>query len=219
MQQADVNLLGEPLLDPAQSQWFTPMWLARKLASWVQPNQLVLEPSCGTGNLIAALLEQGHPPNRICGVERDQRMAEFARARFDDKVRITWCDFFTPGHHRMPGWDVVLGNFPFEDNEHLYFTRDALLIAPAVIAIYPSSFEFSQERDAQLWATKGVVRRRARMPERVRYEGGATSTAGSGSFDSVALKIARRHGPRRTGEVLDVREECWRPGDVGTVHG
>lgn len=198
------DLFGEPPRDPAQSQFFTPIWIAQRLASWIPRGARILEPCCGTGNLIEGLLRAGHRATAITGIERDPRMAEFARERFGRRVAILNFDFFDV---EVPpnAFDVVVANFPFEDNQHLRFTVQALKSVQVVVGVFPCTFEFTQERDRSLWAHRGQVTRRALFPERVPYEGPG------GSFESVALRITRREHSRRHDEERHVVEETWLP--------
>lgn len=209
MQPHATDLFGEPTRDPEQSQLFTPMWLARRMVTWIRRDARVLEPACGTGNLLAALVEAGHRPELLAGIERDARMVDFARERLPG-VDVRCSDFFDLGLADAPA-DVVLMNPPYEENAHLRFVLRALRIAPVVIALVPADFEFTQARDAELWAARGVVRRRAILPERVRFAGEG------GQNEHVALLIARRMQARRYGEERLVCEETWRPGDVGPL--
>lgn len=198
------DLFGEPARDPALSQWFTPMWLARRLASWLPSVAKILEPACGTGNLIAPLWEGGYGGNLLTGIELSAEHACYATNRFKGQVQIIRGDFLAM---ELPQrFDLVLMNPPFEGNAHMRFVARALEYAPVVIGIFPASFEFGAERDRELWATKAVVSNRARLPERVDYGGDQ-----SPSFDSVALRITRRSKPREPGERLAVYEEVWRP--------
>lgn len=205
MQAAEVDLFGAPTPDPEQSQWFTPMWLAKRLARWVLRGARVLEPACGSGNLIEALLLDGHDPKLIMGIERDERMAKQARERFYGAVNIVCADFLTHDFGRRR-FDVVPGNFPFENNAHMHFTIRALELAPVICGIYPVSFRFGVERDRELWAECGAVTNMALLPERVNY-GGTMSP----QFDSVALRIMRREHPRVAEARAPVYEEVWRP--------
>jgi SAM-dependent methyltransferase len=196
------HLFGEPAFRPSLGQWHTPMAVCRRLAQWIPVGRRILEPSCGAGNIIAALLDAGHQPENITGVEIDPAWAEHTRRRFDLRVSIYDGDFLSMGFGA--GFDVVAMNSPFENNLHLEFVLRALQLAPAVIGVFPCAFEFSGERDAKLWATKGIVVRRARLPNRVDY-GGSQSP----SFDSCVLSIRRRVEPRRVDEVTQVNEEVW----------
>ncbi|HYC44510.1 MAG TPA: hypothetical protein VED01_03400 [Burkholderiales bacterium] len=201
---AQAHLFGEPELKPTLSQWHTPPWLARRLAGWVSRGARVLEPSCGGGALIEGLLRAGHAPALMMGVELDLDWADYCK---EFGVAIYGGDFFS--RHAQQAVErfapnVVVMNPPFEDNGHLRFVLRALEIAPVVIGIFPVSFEFSGQRDRELWSTRGVVTRRARLPERVDYGGDQ-----SPSFDSVALRIERRPHARAPGETMPVIEEVW----------
>lgn len=197
-----INLLDEPERDLALSQYHTPAWLARRLAAWVSPTARVLEPACGSGNLIDALLRRGHDPARIVGVELDRGWAEFARARFDGRVEI-WCANFL--EDVFGRFDVVVQNPPFEDGQMTAFVGHALEHhAPQTFAIVPDYIEFGEERDRVYWAHKWQVQRRVRLPERVKYGGKWQAT-----FETVVLKIERRTVPRHD-ELRSVVEEVWR---------
>lgn len=202
-----LNLFGEPTLKPGLSQWHSPPWLARRLASWVPRGARVLEPSCGGGNLLKALLRAGHSATNLCGVEID---SDWARHCVDELpgVRIERANFLEL-HFDTDEFDVVLTNPPFEDNGHLRFVLRALELAPTVVGIFPAAFEFSQERDRELWSARGVVTRRARMPARVDF-GGEEGTGG-GKGDTVALLIERRAKPRGRIQLAQVLEEVWLP--------
>jgi phospholipid N-methyltransferase len=181
--------------------------LARRLAEWVPRGARVLEPSCGGGNILAALLRAGHAPTNLTGVDIDPDWARHCVSQWP-ALRIILGDFLDD--LAMPfgsdEFDVIAGNFPFEDELHTRFTLRALELAPVVIGVFPVSFEFGRERDRLLWSRKGVVTRRARLPVRVDY-GGTQSP----SFDSVVLRIERRDVFRPDGEETCVVEEVWIP--------
>lgn len=203
---AQANLFGEPELSPALSQWFTPEWISRRLAAWVPMGARVLEPSCGSGNLIAAI-QRVNPTAHVTGIELDQAWANYCRDRFDQtsKVKIINADFKSDswGH-----FDCVAMNPPFENGLHAEFLELALTYAPVVLAILPVAIEFGEERDRTFWARKGRVVRRARLPERVKYGG-----ASQASFETVALRVERRADLRAPGELSAVIEEVWREGE------
>jgi hypothetical protein len=89
------------------------------------------------------------------------------------------------------------------------FVRRALDLTPVVLGVFPASFEFGDQRDRELWATRAVATHRARLPERVDYGGDQ-----SPSFDSVALRITPRIGVRAVDEQRPVLEEVWRRRDA-----
>lgn len=214
-----ISLFREPpSYKRSHGQFFTPAWLAQKAAEWLPEGAAVLEPSCGSGNLIQAAVERGH---YCVGLEIDPEWAEFCRQRFADctlykdrfggKLPILTADFLTDYSlveslvetHQIT---AALTNPQFEDNVHMKFVLRLLELVPVVVGIFPAGFEFSKDRDDRLWSQKGVVTMRARMPERVRYGGDQTP-----SFDSVCLRIERRTAPRAPGERMHVVEEVWRP--------
>lgn len=198
------DLFGEPARDAALSQCFTPLWLARRLVRWIRPGSRVLEPACGSGNLIAALLERDEAAH-VEGVELDLRWVEHVRARFNHRVRVLHHDFLTLPREVLGAFDVTLMNPKFEDDMHTQFVLRAFDFAPVVIGVFPSSFEFGQARDNKLWSTRACVTHRARLPERVDYGWGRGT-----DFDSVALRIIERRRDRRPGEQREVVEEVWR---------
>lgn len=208
------SLFGEPPLRPELSQWFSPMPLARRLAHWVPKGVRVVEPACGSGNLIAALLELGHHHKMILGVDLDAEWVAYARARFEHRsspgdgpltgVQIVQGDFLKHASLYADHAEVVLMNPPFEDGAHSAFVAKALEISTTVIGIFPVTIEFGKDRDRDLWSRVAKVVRRARLPERVKYGGSF-----SASFETVALEIVRRDKPRSADEVLSVQEEVW----------
>lgn len=204
------NLFGEPAQLASASQWFTPPWLAARVAQWVPRSARVIEPACGSGNLVEALLRNGHLPERILAIERDPHWANFARTRFNGIVTVLNGDFLADAHVREAcerfQQTACLMNPPFEDNAHMRFILASLDLAPLVVGIFPGSIEFSGERDRRLWSQRATVSRRALLVERVDYGGDQ-----SPSFDSVALMLERRTSERRAAEVRHVREETWRP--------
>jgi len=198
------HLFGEPEQDPESSQWWTPLWLALKAASLMTVGARIIEPSCGSGNLIEALLRLGHDPCDIVGVERDPAWAKFARERFGGRVTILCADFLDPSLSGLGLFDECLQNPPFEEGLHEAFVLRALDLAPTVVGVLPVSIEYGKDRDAGLWS-QARVEFRARLPERVKYGGDH-----SASFDTVALRIRRRLETRRLNETVTVAEEVWR---------
>lgn len=197
------NLFGEPTLNAELSQFHTPPTLARKVAGWVPRGARILEPSVGGGAIVAALLRAGHQLGSIAAAELDVRWVAHLQKVYPGLS--IWTGDFLSEHAPffVDDFDVVCGNFPFEDNLHLRFALKALQLAPVVIGVFPSAFQFTRTRDRELWATHGVVTRRAILPDRVPYTGSGTD------FDSVVLQIERRSGVRAEGEQARVLEEVW----------
>lgn len=213
---AQLSLLGEPALNAELSQLFTPMWLARKAVGWLPAGAAVIEPSFGSGNLIAAATEAGH---RCVGCELDPAWVEYARNRFADRkiysdrfggaLPLLTGNFLTMGsalRELVATHQITAGitNPPYENNLHMAFVLELLKVVPVVVGVFPVAFRFSQERDSQLWARYGRVTHCALLPERVDF-GGDTS----GKFDAVVLRIERRQMFRPVGEQNAVIEEVW----------
>lgn len=193
------------------SQFFTPDWLARRMAGWVPRAARVLEPCCGRGDLIRGLLELGHPLELVQAFELDARLMRHTRDRFaasPDNPAFRTGDFLYLSRAMHACFDVVLMNPVYERNLHLAFVLRALELAPVVIALVPSDFVNTQERDARLWATHGKITRRADLPVRVKFVGQG------GQNEHVVLQIERRNAVRAAGEVVHIPTEVWRPDDV-----
>ncbi len=199
MSVAELDLVA----DPAQSQWQTPMWLARKMATWVWRGARVVEAGAGAGNLVSALLDYGHAPRNIIAIERDVRFALHLENHFAG-VSVVCADFLAI--EPAPRIDVVLMNPPFERNLHMHFALKALETARQVVMLAPVAIEYSLQRDELLWREKAYVARRARLPLRPQFGG-----PDGPKFDSVVLMLKRRTEPRRPDETMEVMEEVWRP--------
>lgn len=109
--------------------FYTPPEIANFLAKWaiLQGNESVLEPGCGDGNIIEAVLSRGasleEGPISLTGIEMDESEAQKASERANelagnqDEVEIVNQDFFQycieQSRWRKTRFDVVLGNPPF----------------------------------------------------------------------------------------------------------
>lgn len=118
----------------ALSQWETPIWAARAIVSHalsdLAPGARVLEPSCGSGNIISALPAE----LEVVGVEIDPAMA--AKARKNTSATIIEGDFRTvdlPHDH----YDAIVGNPPF-----VLDVFDAMLARSVGLLDYGSSALF-----------------------------------------------------------------------------
>jgi hypothetical protein len=97
--------------------------LRRRGTSWSR----ALEPTCGEGSFVAALLEDEHgPPCEIIGIELQGEHVTRARSRFGSearaKVRVDQGDVFDPNRLRCLSWAdrtsplLVIGNPPWVTN-------------------------------------------------------------------------------------------------------
>lgn len=198
--------------DPTRSQWFTPPWVAARMAEWIaNPHRMrVLEPSCGTGNLIAAALDVGVLPENIVALDLDERMTRHVRNRFGGRVLVHEADYLKTEIDEP--FDLVLSNFPYEQNLHGRMAAHSLRSIPELITLVPVNFEFGVERHRSLFEPLGTITNRARLPARPRFGG-----AMSGSQDIVALRMVRRYTPRRPGERVHVVEEVWTQDERGAA--
>jgi adenine-specific DNA methylase len=104
------SVAPEPTATKLRGGYYTPVPIARFLASWVSPaGPRLLEPSCGDGQILAHLPDE---PDSV-GIELDEDEALKAESRGEHR-RVIARDFFdwfaTDQHGR---WDGVAGNPPF----------------------------------------------------------------------------------------------------------
>lgn len=99
--------------DASLSQWMTPAWVAEAVVRHVTGGgdavSTVIEPSCGTGRFVQAIMAE-LPSARVIGVEIDGALAARARAT---GAEIVTGDFRTT---QLPVGraDLVIGNPPFQ---------------------------------------------------------------------------------------------------------
>lgn len=142
----------DPVLDPTLGQWMTPAWVAEAIVRDRLPNlgadDLVLEPSCGTGRFLDALPE-GTP---AIGVEIDPRLAAIARQGGRTVVEGDFC------HVALPGgcFTAAIGNPPFDLAvfEGMLTRMHGLLVEDApFVAILPS-YMFQTTTRVMRWSER-----------------------------------------------------------------
>jgi SAM-dependent methyltransferase len=201
------DLFGYHPRDASKGQLFTPPWLARRSASLIPYGSRALEPGCGSGNMVEALLERGC---FVVAVDVDPRWVDYCRKRFtgNDRVVVVEADFLAQKSQMR---DMVaryflsecLTNPDYTDNTHLDYADFLLELFASFTGIFPITFEHSQERD-KFWANVGRVTHRAKMPERVKF--GETG----GQIDVECIRVVRRESPRTDDEWNTVLEAAWR---------
>ena len=91
----------------ALGQFFTPAELTIKLIEMTSgddlSNQTILDPCCGSGNILAACILAGANPKNIYGNELDLDMLKLCRKRLDKL-----CDKY--GFERVPEYQLHRGN-------------------------------------------------------------------------------------------------------------
>lgn len=157
-----------PHPDAAKSQWWSPLDLATRIATWagIGPGTRVLEPSAGLGALAHAARNLG---GKVFCVELDPALVEHLRA---DDFEVLCSDFLLAN---LGEYDVALMNPPFEDGQTEQHILHALQFAPRVVCIAQLGVLAGVERKAQLWdrhslASMVVLSRRPKFS-------GASSTA------------------------------------------
>lgn len=190
--------------DLSLSQYFTPPRTAARIAEFALRRMAsappvwplrVLEPSCGKGALIHALLDIA-PGMTIVGVDIDKRNVD-ATSRPD--LRIVCADFLET--YDWKGFDLVVTNPPFEDGAAEAHILHALKFAPSVVAHVPLTTLASRERHEGMWS-KCRLDRLAICSTRPKYgaEGGKT--------DMCTIEVsAYEHDPKAP-ELVHV--EFWK---------
>lgn len=207
----------EPERSSALSQWFTPAWIARRLALWlpVERDGYVLEPSAGSGELVEGLVRAGWPLDRIIACEIDPVWCTYLRTRFGSALRVIEGDFLgLPTQLTLRALPVrhALLNPPYEDDADVAFIEACLRLlgfAGRAVCLVKTDIEYSSGR-APLWAQTARVSRRARLIERPafgRHVDGQRQ--GCAERNYVGLELMARNRPRVPGEVELVAEEAW----------
>lgn len=134
----------EPLIvDKATECHVTPMDVARRMVTYLDadPRHIVLEPSAGTGNLVQALIDSGHPRSRIIAIERHYDLKNQCEARTQAPVFMNdFLQFEGPGpatekYHR------ILMNPPFrKTKQHIEMAFSLLAEGGDIVALVPITF-------------------------------------------------------------------------------
>lgn len=207
-----VDLFGEPERQSALSQFFTPMWVARRAARWLPRDGYVLEPSAGRGNLIQAAVEVGIPPDRVMACEIDDRWATVLRERWPE-LDVYVGDFMSApvASAISPRVLTAFMNPPYEQDADVDHVVRAVERCRGAIAIVKSDFEFSQTRDSKLWRWARPVRR-AILVDRPQFGETDKNTASDGpARNYVVLQIVPADV---VGTGYAVLEERWRRNDA-----
>ncbi|UJR81464.1 hypothetical protein [Sandaracinus amylolyticus] len=207
--------LFEPERRSELDQYFTEAWIARRAARWIPRGAVVLEPSCGSGNLVEGLVLAGHPIENVLAFELDPAWAAHARTRFPGLL-VNEGDFLklTTGADVPNTVAASLQNPPYGNDLDLRFVERTLAMldrtAPAcVVAILKTDFEYSDGR-APFWRERARVRRRAMLVERPRFGAHVDGKKqGGAERNYVVLEIVPRTAPRAPGAAEVVIEERW----------
>ncbi len=110
-------------------QYFTPPWLAAEVVKTARVDGLtVLEPSAGSGNIVAELLKAGAA--KVIAIDIDPRMCAALRRRFvNENVEVICADFLSVPLASLDHIDAIVGNPPYDkgtDSDHLARIADLI---------------------------------------------------------------------------------------------
>lgn len=159
------------------SQWMTPPALARWIVEHHAPRDssdlTVLEPSCGKGAFVDALIDYGIEPHAI---DIDPR--------FDPSGESN--DFLDLETYEL-NW--IVGNPPYEKGLDARFVAHALSLAPRVTMLLRASVLHTGRFQSALAGTRSRITRIDALG-RVRFDGPTTGT-GSPRHDFAAVTMCR----------------------------
>lgn len=135
----------EPLaVDRATECHVTPAPVAARMAEYLnlEPGLTVLEPECGTGNLIAAVLGECEEVS-ITAIERHHSLYEAVTKRFDSKAIAFQCEcFLSFAGVTDLRFDRVIMNPPFrQTKKHVSAALKLLKPGGALIALVPITYQ------------------------------------------------------------------------------
>lgn len=183
---------------PELSQWYTQPELAERMWRWAwRPGiRRVLEPSAGSGNLIAPIVASralefpfNQPNFDVHAMEIDPTKAVALRARFPG-ITVFCGDFLKVPSHGI-AYDLVEMNPPYEDGQDVEHIDHALNFAPRVVALVLHQILFAQSR-RPFWTERARILRGVRLSKRPKFgpEGGER--------DFVIVELERRTTPAAT---------------------
>lgn len=194
---AQLNLLDTtPKGSEELSQWFTPKALALRLVRWagICAGDSVLEPSCGDGAFVSALLEIGC--TGIVANDIDPVMLE--RVAAPGVIRTHHpMDFLDPNFPVEP-WDWVVQNPPYEHGQDRDHLAKGLTLAPKMLALIRTAALHGIESHARIWS-EYRVRKIGIISARPSFCLGGDPT-GSPKSDISAVVFDKSHkGPTTVG--------------------
>lgn len=191
--------------DPGKSQFYTPPKTALRIAEfalrgWKSSRALqVLEPSCGRGALIAALLEL-NPKSYVLGIDIDLENVVACRGKWADDSRTAFeCHDFVSWHGARR-FDLSIQNTPFEDGQTEQHILHALKLADRVVAHCPLTTLAGKDRGEVLWS-KFDMPRMAICSTRPKYGNGG------GMTEMATFELVER--PSYTTQSCKTQIEFW----------
>jgi hypothetical protein len=107
---------------------YTPDWLVTRMTEPIVGCGTITDPACGDGRFLSALVQLGHPVDKVCGVELNPLAVMIARYTvwvasgrpLDPPCSIEWSDFLLGDHYEgmgkiedLPTPDIFVGNPPW----------------------------------------------------------------------------------------------------------
>jgi len=153
------------------SQWFTDAQTAEQIALFarLQGVKSILEPSCGDGALLNAILQHCDADCRVEGIEIDELLATQTASRFEGRVKVYSEDFLAlqPPKQRF---ELAVMNPPFEHGKTELHILQALEWAERVVCHGPLGTLEGVDRLEELWGSASLTRL-AVCSRRRRYSG------------------------------------------------
>lgn len=137
----------------ASGQYWTPQDLAPRMAHWAAPRGCWLEPSCGSGVLVGALLQAG--ASSIVAIDTDDEMALHC-GELSSNVHAFAKDFleFTP----PANFDGCLMNPPDVKSSGRAHVLRALELCPRVVVLHRTALLHGQKNHALIWSRHTLAR-------------------------------------------------------------
>lgn len=156
MTQLRINGTG-PTLDSKLGQFFTPQPLADRVAAWAVARwdrntgsmPRCMEPSAGSGNLVAGLLSAG--ARGVAAYDIDHRWADAMTERFWNarNLSISCADFMATS--LLPTFDLAVMNPPWDAGVYGLHIARAISACKRAVAVVPSAVLFGVNNHALLW--------------------------------------------------------------------
>lgn len=150
----------------------TPAEVARLMVFYLgleTGKERVLEPEVGTGNLVQALLDAGHPADKVTAVELNVQLSRRVRERFDNAVEVIQGDFLT---EPLELFDRIVMNPPFRNvKTHVAAAVKHLEPGGICVALVPSTFHWDgmetlEHLDNTTFASAKVITKIVRITNR-----------------------------------------------------
>ncbi len=103
-----MSATGRGAVRDARDFYRTPAWSVRAILPFLPTSGTIMEPGCGDGAILEALIDAGVPRSRLYAVELDPGLAADCEERTGIEVEVA--DFL---REPMPGAGLVIGNPPF----------------------------------------------------------------------------------------------------------